>query len=143
MPASGVRSSDTAIGKFERLAVEQPDHPANWTDEAGTGQAGPGHGLRPVKVVEDARENVRQNVFGGAAAFHVLCSQVFPLGRLQEINFMQRDALLFRKADSSACRRADHVVSHGLWRAGHFAYEIGLANRQALRAKRQAAWRAE
>jgi len=93
--------------------------------------------------VEDARENVRQDVFGGTAAFSRFCSQVFALGSLQEIDFMQRDALLFRKADSGACRRADHVVSHGLWRAGHFAYKIGLANRQALRPKRQATWRAE
>src|SRR5258708_9865476 len=133
MPGSGVRSSDTAIGKFERLAVEQPDHPTDWTDEADTGQTAPGHGLRPVKVVEDARENVRQNVFGGTAAFHVLCGQVFALGSLQEINFMQRDALLFRKADGGACRRADHVVSHGLWRPRHFAYWVRLANSQDLR----------
>src|SRR6266403_402934 len=112
MAPSGVACGDASIGELQWLAVEEADNPANRPDEPGAGKAGPSHGLRPVKVVEDARKNIRKDVFSGTAAFDVLGSQVFALGSLQEVDFVESDALLLGEAHGGPCRRADYVVGH-------------------------------
>ncbi len=65
-------ADDPAIGKFQRLSVEQRNHPANRADEPGAREASPGHRLRPVEIVQNARKHIGQNVLRGAAALDLL-----------------------------------------------------------------------
>src|SRR5262252_3302155 len=66
MAASYVGSRDSAVRKFQRLAIEQADNPSDRADKTCTGQTGPGHRLRPVKVMQNPRKSVGQNEFGRA-----------------------------------------------------------------------------
>src|SRR5260370_10069790 len=127
MAASTVPCGNSAIREFPGLAVQKADYPADRPDEPCPGETGPGHGLRPVKVVEDAREHVGEDVFGGTASLDVLGGQILALGSLHEVDFVQSDALLLGEANRGACRRADHVVGYRLWRTGYFLDDISLA----------------
>ena len=79
----------------------------------------------------------------GAATFNIFRREVFAFGSLDEINFVQSDALLFREADRRPCRRADCVIGHGLRRTRDLADDIGLPDNQALRPQRQSSGCAE
>src|SRR5437660_3259211 len=107
MSTREVRGGNTGIGEFERLTIEKAHDPPDRSDEACAGKAGPGHGLGPVEVVKYARQNVCKNVFGGAAALHLFGGEVFALRCLQEIDFVEGDALLLGKAHVRTRRRAD------------------------------------
>src|SRR4029077_20842233 len=106
MAASSVPCGNSAIREFQGLAVQKADDPADRPDEPCPGQTGPGHGLRPVKVVEDARGNVGEDVSGGPASLDVLGGQILALRSLHEVDFVQSDALLLGEADGGSCRRA-------------------------------------
>ena len=143
MSTGDVCRGNTGIRELQRLTIEKPHDPPDRSDEASAREAGPGHGFGPVKVVKDARQNVCKNVFGGAAALHLFGGEVFTLRCLLKIDFVEGNALLLRKANGRARRRADSIKGHRLGRACDFARDIGLTNWQAPRPERQAAWRAK
>ena len=81
--------------------------------------------------MKNSGENVCENMLRGTPAPDLFGGEVFALGSGQEVDFVQGHALLFGKADRSACRRADHIVRHSLGRTGDFTDDIGLADRKA------------
>src|SRR5258708_32525631 len=138
MPASYFRSGQTSVGEVQWLAVEQPNDPTDGPDEARAGEAGPSHSFGPVEVVQHTRENVSEKVLGGAAALCIFGREIFALGSLQEIDFVERHTLLLGEADSGTCRRADGVITNRLRRPGHLTDYVCLPHRQTSRPQRQA-----
>ena len=65
--------------------------------------------------MDGAGQNLGQDLLGGAAALGVLGGDVFALGRRDQVEVDEADALLFGEADGGTCRLADGVVGHGLW----------------------------
>src|SRR5215467_7117874 len=106
MPAGHIAGDDTSIAEVQQLAVQHGNDPADGPDKARARKAGPGHGFRPVEVVENARKNVGQDVFGGAAAFDVLGRKILTLGGFDEVDLVKGDALLLGETYGGACRRA-------------------------------------
>ena len=76
-------------------------------------------------------QNFVQDLFGGAPELDVPGGQVFALGRLDEVDFLERQSLLLGKTERRAGRRADGVVGHGFWRSGDFAGDVRLRGLQA------------
>ncbi len=65
-------------------------------------EAGPGHGAWPSEVVNGARQDVEQQIVGGAAAACDAHGQVFALRSLHGEELVQRHALLFGEADGGS-----------------------------------------
>src|SRR6266481_9241019 len=66
--------------ELQDFAAQQGQHPANGPDEARTVQAGPGHRAWPSQIMNSARQDVGEDLLGGATATDLLRSQVLALG---------------------------------------------------------------
>src|SRR2546430_12362348 len=107
MATRGVSRSHASERNLQRLAIEEGHDPTNRPDEARTRETGPSHGLWPGEVVNEARQDLAQDLARRASALDLFCGEVFTLGRPHQENFMKGDALFFREADCRACRLAD------------------------------------
>src|SRR5260370_40478296 len=133
MAARRIPRSDTRAGDLHRLAVEHSHDPADGPDESRAVEAGPGHRARPCQIVYRAWQDVGQDLLGSAAALDLLCRQVLALLRADHEYFVERNTLLLGEAHRRACRLADRIVGHGLWRAGHLIDDVRLLAGPVLR----------
>ena len=113
---SGLPSSTATIQRIGRIKRA----PANPVQVIVFGQ---------YKSWQNARKDVGQEVFSGPAPLDILRGQILPFGSLHKIDFVQRDTLptFPRNSTAHVSARRPRWQSHGFWRPGHFAYEIGLA----------------
>ena len=91
----------------------------------------PGDYERPGEIVDGSREKFAKDLFCSTAAYYFFSGEILSLWSLQDVQIVDGQALLFGKAVSRACRRADRIISDGLWRTGHFGYGVGLLLAQA------------
>src|SRR5882757_10251943 len=65
--------------ELQRFAIEHRHHPPNGANEPCTLETSPGHGAWPGQVVHRARQDRRQNLFGGSAELGLLGGKVLSL----------------------------------------------------------------
>ncbi len=83
-----------------------------------------------------AGKDFEQQVVGAAAALGDFRGQIFALGRLHQVDLVQRQALTLGEADGCASGRAGGIVGDGLRRARDFIFDVGLFG-DAGRARRR------
>src|SRR5258706_8387796 len=133
----------TSECELQGLPVKYPHEPSHRADESRPAQASPGHCFRPIKIVNDAWQNLAQDLLRGTTPANLLRSKILAFRRLDKIDVVQPDSLFFGKADRSSCRRADRVVCNRLWRASHFAYHVRLLRANSTSPSRQPPWTGE
>src|SRR5216683_4437039 len=120
MAAGSAAGRDAGDGNLQRLAVEHGYDPADGADEARSVEARPGHRSWPGEIVYCTREHGGENLLRRSPQFDLLGGEVLALGRLNQEEIADVDALLLGKALRRASRRADGIVGHGLGRTGDF-----------------------
>src|SRR6267154_5447955 len=88
--------------ELQDFAAQEGQHPANGTNEARTVQAGPGHRSWPGQIVDGARQDVGEDLLGGATATDLLRCQVLALGSGDYEHLVERYAWLFGEAHRGA-----------------------------------------
>ena len=131
MSSRGIIGRNASHGNVERFPIEDGNNPSNRADEPRAIKPGPCHGFPPDQIVDRTRQCAGQDLLCRAASLDLFGRKVLAFGRLHEIHGVDVNTLLLGEAQRRACRRADGIISHRLWRAGNLKLYIRLLNREA------------
>ncbi len=126
MAAGSTAGRDAGDGNLQRVAVEHGYDPADGADEARAVEARPRHRAWPGEIVYRAGEHGSENLLRRSAKLDLLGGEVLALGRLNQEEIADVDALLLGEALRRASRRADGIVGHGLGRTGDLRLDVSL-----------------
>src|SRR5258708_9117020 len=97
-----VSRGDSGAGKLQRFAVEDSNDPANGPNEAWAVEARPDHRARPRQIMNGSRQDIGEDLLGGASALDLLRGEVLAPRPGDQKDFVECDALLFREAHPRA-----------------------------------------